>query len=223
MTDKFHKLIYDNPLSSEYDTKDFIMEGQAKVSFENNHMRMQNILDEKLDQKANFVYWCPIEFPNDICVEWDFYPIKEPGLCILFFGAKGINGEKIFESHLNKRTGEYDLYHHGDINTLHISYFRRRWEEERAFHTCNLRKSYGSHMVAQGGDPIPSIEDAKSPYHIRLEKLDNKIDFYINNLHIINWEDDGKTYGKIIRSGCIGFRQMAPLIAEYANLKIYTI
>jgi hypothetical protein len=31
---------------------------------------------------------------------------------------------------------------------------------------------------------------------------------------------DGKTYGPILDRGKIGFRQMTPLIAEYANLVV---
>jgi hypothetical protein len=38
---------------------------------------------------------------------------------------------------------------------------------------------------------------------------------------IFTWEDDGATYGPRLQAGKIGFRQMAPLIAEYANLKVY--
>ena len=217
------KLIYENPLASEEDTKDFIMEGQAKVSFENGRMRMENLLSADLNQKANFVYWCPVEFPSNIIVEWEFYPVKEPGLCILFFGAKGKNDKNLFDESLAKRTGEYDQYHHGDINAFHVSYFRRKWEDERAFHTCNLRKSYGFYMVSQGADPIPSVEDAVNPYHIKLSKINNRICFYINDLLIFDWQDDGKTYGDFIEGGCIGFRQMAPLVAEYANLKVYGV
>ena len=130
-------------------------------------------------------------------------------------------GEDIFSSELTPRTGEYHLYHHGDINALHISYFRRRYAEERAFHTCNLRKSYGFHMVAQGADPIPSVEDVTAPYQIKLVKMGVRVEVYIDNLRILEWVDDGKTYGDILRGGKIGFRQKAPLTAEYANLKVF--
>jgi hypothetical protein len=49
----------------------------------------------------------------------------------------------------------------------HASYFRRKNVElERTFHTCNLRKSAGFHLVAQGGDPIPLVINAIEPYRI---------------------------------------------------------
>lgn len=219
---KFTKLIYSNPLSSNSDVKNFVLEGNAIISFPNNRMRMENVLDPSSGQASNFVFWCPIDFPSDISIRWKFLPIREPGLCMLFFAAKGINGEDIFDSRLQKRNGIYKQYHSGDINTYHVSYFRRKHPTERVFHTCNLRKSRGFYLVAQGADPIASVEDVINPYSIRLDKLGGNISFYINDLLIFNWVDDGKTFGPILEDGKIGFRQMATLQAEYFNLEVYT-
>jgi len=219
---RFTKLIYDNPLVCSEDVKDFVLEGQAKITFNNGRMRMENELDPSLGQKSNFVYWCPVDFPSDIKVTWDFWPVREPGLCIMFFAAKGLNGEDIFDKSLSARNGEYQMYHSGDINALHVSYYRRMWESERAFHTCNLRKSKGFHLVCQGADPLPDVDDAKPPYHIKLMKQDNIVAFYIDDLLIFEWVDNGITYGPVLGEGKIGFRQMAPLVGEYQNLKVYT-
>lgn len=216
-------LIYENNLSNEEDIKDFILEGTAKITFSNQRMRMENALDAAQGQKANYVLWCPEEFPSNIFIEWEFKPIKDPGLCILFFAAKGRNGEDLFDMNLNKRTGEYQLYHHGDINAFHVSYYRRKEADERAFHTCNLRKSYGFHLVAQGGDPIPDADEVKEPYNLALLKKDNEVGFYINDLEIFHFYDDGKTYGQLLGGGKIGFRQLAPLVGEYANLRVYSL
>ena len=213
------KLIYENPLACPQDVKDFRLEGQASVSFPEGRMRLASTLDESLGQKANFVYWCDRDFPDNICIRWNFYPIKEPGLCILFFSAKGRNGEDLFSRSLQPRTGEYELYHHGDINAYHISYFRRKYEEERSFHTCNLRKSYGFQLVATGADPIPSVEDAKPPYRMEIQKLRERITFSINDLPVLRWAD--RDAGPVLGGGKIGFRQMAPLCAEYSDLQVF--
>jgi len=114
-------------------------------------------------------------------------------------------------------------YHHGNMDTLHISYFRHWAPEERAFHTCNLRKSYGFHMVAQGADPLPSVPEAQPPYRIELVKRGAEVAFFINGLLILKWVDDGVSYGPVRGRGRIGFRQMAPLIAEYANLEVHAL
>lgn len=217
------KLIYENALSCAEEVKDFVLEGSAEIYFENEKMRMKNALSPELGQKSNFVFWCDKDFPSDIRIEWDFRPIEEPGLAIMFFAAKGCGGEDLFDKSLAPRDGQYNLYHSGDINAYHISYFRRKWDEERGFHTCNLRKSKGFHLVCQGADPIPNCEDAFSSYKIAIEKSGGRISFVINDLTVFSWLDDGREYGEVLNGGKIGFRQMAPMIGEYSNLKVYEL
>ena len=86
------KLIYENALGSEEDIKGFILEGSAKLSFPEGKLRMENAISAQQGQKANYVLWCPVDFPSDVRVEWKFQPLTEPGLAILFFAAKGRNG-----------------------------------------------------------------------------------------------------------------------------------
>ena len=215
-------LIYSNPLKSESDLQGFILEGEAKISITENGLLLENALDEALGQKSNFVYWCNEDFSGDIEISWKFKPLREPGLAIMFFHALGLNGEDIFSPKLPKRTGEYDMYHSGEINCYHISYFRRKWETERNFHTCNLRKSKGFHLVAQGADPIPDVADCKDFYEIKIAKKGADIAFFIDNLPIFEWSDDG-ALGAPPQNGKIGFRQMAPLAAVYSDLTVYAI
>lgn len=217
------KLIYSNPLSCEEDIKGFILEGSAKLSFPNGKLCMENAISAEAGQKANFVLWCDRDLPDDVRISWKFRPIKEPGLAILFFSATGINGEDIFDEKLQKRTGEYPLYHHGDINAFHVSYFRRKESDERAFHTCNLRKSYGFHLVTQGADPIPDADECTEDYTLEVVKKGLYVSFSVNGLRVFEFFDDGETYGKLLHGGKIGFRQLAPMIAEYSDLKVYDI
>ncbi len=216
------KIIYENPLSSKEDIKDFILEGKANISFTEGAMRLENALSAKEGQKANFVLWCPIVFPSDVRIEWEFKPIKEPGLAMLFFAAKARNNSvaSLFDDSLEKRTGEYRQYHSGDINAFHVSYFRRKEPDERAFHTCNLRKSYGFHLVCQGADPIPDASPDAEWYKITVVKNKNKVAFMVNDLQVFEFEDDGIKYGDLLSGGNVGFRQLAPMIAEYRNLKV---
>lgn len=217
------KLLYENPLSCEEELKGFILEGSAKMTFPKGRMRLENVIDPSNGQKANYVLWCPEEFPEDVLIEWQFQPIQEPGLAMLFFAAKGRDGRDIFDQDLAPRTGEYVQYHHGDINAFHVSYFRRKEPDERAFHTCNLRKSYGFHLVSQGADPIPDADDTKEPYTIAVAKKGSTVRFFVNELAIFSFVDDGTTYGSLLTGGRIGFRQLAPLVGEYGALKVYEI
>ena len=184
---------------------------------------MKNALEASLGQMANFVLWCPKEFPKDIRVEWEFRPLSDVGLCILFFAAAGKGNRDLFDPSLAERTGEYPQYHSGDINAFHVSYFRRKEPEERVFHTCNLRKSCGFYLVAQGADPIPGVEDVVDFYRLAVIKKENRIEFTINELSIFTYIDDGITCGALLDGGKIGFRQLAPLTAEYRNLRVYQI
>jgi len=70
---------------------------------------------------------------------------------------------------------------------------------------------------------LGTLTPDRPPYNIRIVKYGAVVEFYINDLHIFEWHDDGKRYGPMLQGGKIGFRQMAPLIAEYANLKIASV
>ncbi|MCR5427993.1 MAG: YesU family protein [Lachnospiraceae bacterium] len=216
-------LIYENPLACEEDIRGFRLEGSAKITFPEGRMCMENAISAEAGQKANYVLWCDRVFPDNIKIEWDFRPLKEPGLAILFFAAKGINGCDIFDPSIAPRTGEYPLYHHGDINAFHVSYFRRKEPDERAFHTCNLRKSYGFYLVSQGADPIPDAADCSGSYKLSLIKKKDFVSFSVNDLCVFTYEDDGKTCGDFLTDGRIGFRQLAPMIGEYANLRVFSL
>jgi hypothetical protein len=220
--DKPDKVLYRNPLRSSTDLHEFILEGDGALSFPLDRLRLESTRSPDDGQDANIVLWCPAELPDDVSISWDFWPVSEPGLCILFFHAKGRDGCDLFDPSLAPRTGPYEQYHHGDIDAYHVSYYRRMWPAERRFHTCNLRKSHGFHLVAQGPDPLPGVPDAAGPYRMRLDVRGDHITFAIDHMTIFHWHDDGTVGGPPIRGGKIGFRQMSPMIGEYANLHVRT-
>ncbi len=217
------QLIYTNPLACENDISSFILEGQAKMSFPNGCLRLENAQSAALGQKANYVLWCDKVFPADFAMKINFRPIREPGLAMLFFSASGREGQPLFDPALAPRTGEYPQYHHGDINAFHLSFFRRKEPDERAFHTCNLRKSYGFYLVAQGADPIPDVADATNFYELTLVKQANTVSFSVNGLEVLRFTDDGSEYGPLLGEGCIGLRQLAPMAGEYKDLRVYKL
>lgn len=214
--------LYENPLATEADVAKFRMEGKANLTFPNGRLRMENALDADLGQRSNFVVWCPEVFPENILISWDFWPVHEPGLCILFFAARGHGDADLFDTSLAPRDGRYELYHHGDIDAYHVSYFRRFSfpEEEKGMHLCNLRKSYGFHLVAQAADPLPAVENAWPPYRMELAAYEGAVSLSVAGLPTLSWTDDGSIGGPPLGGGRIGFRQMAPLVAEYANLQV---
>jgi len=217
------RLIYENPLACEADLKDFVLEGKARMSFPEGRLRLENAESAEKGQKANYVLWCRERFPADFRMEISFRPVREPGLAMLFFAAGGRNGEDLFDPRLAARTGEYVQYHHGDINAFHLSFFRRKEKDERSFHTCNLRKSYGFYLTAQGADPIPDVEDVTEPYRLSLLKRGREIRFAVNELEVLRFTDDGETWGPLLGGGRIGLRQLAPMIGEYGEWKVFSV
>ena len=219
-------VLYENSLSQAAEIAEWIMEGDGVVSFPKRKMRQECLRPREAGQAGNIVHWCPVTFPDNISISWDFQPLTEPGLAILFFSALGFNGEDILTANLAKRNGPYDQYHHGDFNALHVSYFRRN-PKENEFQTCNLRKSFGFHLVAQGADPLPTVGFALNPYRIKVIKYGAQVSFHMGyndeSITIFSWEDDGNSYGPVLGKGKIGFRQMTPLIAEYSNLVVRKI
>ena len=219
--------VYQNPLSSPEDVAGFVLEGTADVSFPQERMRLSSVLDPALGQAANYVYWCDREFPSDVLIEWEFTPLAASGLCIMFYAARNRLGGSVFDAEL--RTGRYEQYYNGDINAFHVSYYRTnalRDEKGEGLRLCNLRKSKGFHMAAQGGDSIPELELCRPPYppfHISILKHGSLTAFYIERILSFSYHDDGETHGPLLGGGRIGFRQMSPMIAEYANLTVKTV
>src|SRR5438876_6559259 len=69
---KIARTLYTNTLATERDVQGFRLEGSAAITFPNHRLRMTSLRDPKEGQAANFVFWCPEEFPSDIEVTWEF-------------------------------------------------------------------------------------------------------------------------------------------------------
>jgi len=220
---KVTETLYANPLASETDVADWVREGQPVTRFKEGRMYLSNGMDPSEGQAANYLFWAPPVVSGSFRATWEFQPLEEPGLAMFWFCAAGRNGEDLFDPTLAPRAGNYRQYHSGDINAYHLSYFRRKNPDERGFHTANMRKSHGFHLVCQGADPIPSVEDVRGPFAIEGVKLDNWIRFAIDELVLFTWKDTGDIGGPPLSAGRFGFRQMAPLLATYANFKVERI
>ena len=214
-------LLYSNPLTGPADVAGWVAEGPLSLASHDGALELSGSLDdEEFGDHAHWTFWCPEEFPDRIRISWDFMPLAEPGLAMLFFSAVGHEGRDLFSASLAPRTGYYPQYHSGDIDALHVSYFRHKYESERAFRTCNLRKSAGFELVAQGADPLPPAEDAVDFYRMEVVKDGPRVAFSINGLPLFEWSDPSD---KVLGAGRIGFRQMAPLRAAYRNLTVEKI
>lgn len=235
-----HKSLYQNPLAGPEDVADWIAEGPiVRETYDGGQRGSQpdgggphtavgtsalsltgSLDDAEYGDHAHWTFWCPVEFPDGIRISWEFLPLEEPGLAMVFFAAGGHGGQDLFSPALAQRSGFYPQYHSGDVDALHISYFRHKHAEERAFRTCNLRKSAGFELVSQAADPLPPAADALDFYRMVLVKDGPLVEFSINGLPLFEWMDSSD---KVLGGGRIGFRQMAPLKAAYRNLAVEKI
>ncbi|WP_436922938.1 DUF1961 family protein [Halosimplex amylolyticum] len=206
--------LYENPLAGPADVADFVLEGEAAVTFPHGRLRLES---ERRDG-PQFVYWCPQSFPDDIAISWEFWPVAARGLSTVFFAADGRGGEDLLGPELADRAGAYETYTAGDIDALHASYYRRGGDDG-GLRTVTLRKSRGDHLVARGADPIPDAPAADPPYEITVVKAGPRVSLSVDDLPVLSWTDDERT-GPALGGGKIGFRQTAPLIGEYANLTV---
>ncbi|MFF1881143.1 DUF1961 family protein [Pseudarthrobacter sp. NPDC058196] len=211
-------VLYSNPLAGPDDVAGWVVEGPLGLGSHHGALELSGTVDDgEFGDHAHWTFWCPEEFPDGIRISWEFLPLAEPGLAMLFFAAAGQGGLDLFSPSLTPRTGYYPQYHSGDIDALHVSYFRHKYRSERAFRTCNLRKSAGFELVAQGADPLPPTEDAAGFYRLEVVKEGPRVEFAINGLKLFHWHDPS---AKVLGGGRIGFRQMAPLRAAYRNLLV---
>lgn len=215
--------LYSSALDHSETLAGWTVEGPAKATFPQKRLRLESASEPAEGQAANFVIWLPVEHQGDVSISWDFRPLREPGLAMIFWAARGREGQSLHDPALPQRTGRYEQYHSGAIDAYHLSYYRRMWPTERRLHTCNLRKSHGFHLVAQGADPLPPVLDADGDYHLELTWRGDRATFSVDGIRCLSWTDDGTTGGSPHRAGAIGLRQMAPLVAEYSNLRIEAI
>jgi hypothetical protein len=207
--------LYENSMSNAEILNDWVLEGPGKIEFNDNWIHFFSPNEE-----GHHVYWCPMDFPNNFIAEWEAQNQEiDAGLCIVFFCAKGLKGESIFDASMPKRTtGVFTDYTKGAMNDYHISYYANGRDNPNR-ETANLRKNKGFHLVQTGEIGIPVQSTAI--HKVTLIKYEGTIQMFIDNRKIIDWVDDGIQYGKVLGEGKIGFRQMQWSHFTYRNFKVW--
>ena len=217
--DSFKKgdLIYRNPLADKEDMADWKMEGPGVTEFGEGWMEMFSPGEE-----GHHVLWCPENFPGSFVAEWELQNLEtDAGLCIIFFSAKGNNGESIFDPSFPRRNGIFSQYTKSEyFNNYHISYYANG-KDNREREVAHLRKNKGFNKVQVGGPGIPVHSTAI--HKMTLIKDGSHIMMYIDDRKIIDWTDDGKKYGPVLQDGKMGFRQMEWTHFRYRNFKVWSL
>ncbi len=213
--------VYQSSFDDSSALKDWFLEGGKKMSVQNGNLVLESIPGTKRSKRdANhLVAWLTKVVPADFLLEFTIRPLhRNQGLNIVFFNARGRNGENIFKPPIKPRTGYFKQYHHGDINCYHVSY----WAAGR--NSSHIRKNYGFYRVAVGDDYISSAPEG-SFQTVKIYKRGGKIRVMVDDVVEVAYDDDGKTFGPVLNnSGWIGLRQMAHTEkCEYGYVKVFPL
>jgi hypothetical protein len=211
------RLLYENAFDAPGAVAGWVAEGPLDVRFENKAMRMRSI-----DFAEHTVFWCPQDFPESFIAEWEFEPLSYYGLAILFFAARGEQGEDLFDPALPKRDGRFVHYIRGAITSYHVSYFANVENYQMGRVDSNLRKNNKFYRV--GGGPVAIPPGTKGWQQMRLIKDGNRIQLFANGKICVDWTDDNpERYGPPHGGGKIGFRQMTQTVGAYRNFRVWNI
>ncbi len=201
--------------------KDWRLEGGLRMGVANGNLVLESTPGStKSEANANhLVCWLAKEVPADFLLEFTVRPEnRKQGLNIVFFNARGLRGENIFDPALAPRDGLFKQYHSGDLNGYHISY----WAAGRG--TANLRKNRGFHLTAEGEDLVTE-GPAGAFQTVRIYKRGGKIRCTVDDVVSVAYDDDGTTFGQVwTHSGWIGLRQMGHTVrCEYGHLNVWPL
>jgi hypothetical protein len=206
--------LYESAMASAEEVADWRLEGPGEIAFRDGWMEMKS---ERPDgPEGHIVTWCPEDFPDRFVAEWDFQLLSENGLCIVFLAARGVNGEDLFDPSLAEREGVFQQYVNGDCASYHLSYYADTPLAPRR--TTNLRKNPGLSLVASGPAGVAPNSDAV--HRVVLVKAGPRIQMAVDGKKIIDFTDDGETFGPALRDGRIGLRQMQWTAARYRNFQV---
>lgn len=211
------KLLYESLMDGPESLDDWVAEGPLDLRFQGGHMLMRS-----REFAGNTVFWCPRDFPDRFVAEWDFEPLSLYGLAIVFFAAKGENGEDIFDPSLPERDGNFGHYILGAITSYHVSYFANVSKFQMGRTDSNLRKN--NHFYRVGGGPVAIEPGATGWQHMRLIKDGNRIQLAANGVTCVDWIDDNpERYGPAHKDGKIGLRQMTETVGLYRNFRVWEL
>lgn len=214
--------------STEFDgptvLDDWVLEGEAKAEVADGNLLLENGSDSG-KKSGHLVFWLKPQMPGDFLLEFTFRPEnRKEGLAIVFFNARGKNGESIFDPNLAPRNGVFRQYHSGDINNYHVSYWSGSTRTRGQGPSAHIRKNLGFNIVAEGEDLVVNGKD-DAFQTIRIYKRGRNIRVMVDDIIAATYDDDGKTYGPVHDfPGWIGLRQMVHTRkAEYGRLAVYPL
>lgn len=213
--------VYQTRFDDESTLRDWRLEGGRSMAVRDGKLVLESAPGAKTpaDNTGHLVCWLTREVPADFLLEFSFRPQhRRQGLAIVFFNARGVNGESVFDPGLKPRDGTFIQYLRSDLNSYHVSY----WAGDRQ--TSHLRKNHGAHVLAVGDDRVTDAA-AEVFQIVRIYKRGGAIRVTVDGIVTLAYDDDGRTHGPVwTHSGSIGLRQMSHTVrAEYDHLNVWPL
>jgi hypothetical protein len=223
VTSRKGKLLYEVAFKDEGSVKDWIMEGPGIVEFDEGQMNLRSPEpNPQTRQEFHYTFWCPTDFPESFVAEWDFKPLNEHGLSLIFFAALGSDGKDIFDKTIAARDGHYPQYTSGDILNYHVIYYSHLPFYQTGNIFTRLRKANQFLHVAEGQIAVkPGTKDFKT---LRLIKDGAHIQLVVDGIVCLDFTDPGtERWGEVLGKGKIGLRQMAQGFGAYRHLRVWSL
>lgn len=147
------------------------------------------------------VLWLREDWPEEFTLTFEVSFSNNTGIGVVFIAAKGSDGTDALQPEV-PRTGAYDEYIRGDLDSYSLS-FHRYWPDGRNNPGSNLRRNSGFHLLHQAL-PDPCLE-ANTLYLFEIRKSGAEIEVSIDGETTHKATDPG-TWGSPLGTGKIGFR-----------------
>lgn len=207
-------------LTDATQTARWVMEGPGQATYDEQGMTMVSTVTSDSELQGHIVHWMPDDLPGNFIAQWIMQPLSEEGLCITFFAAKGVKGEDLFDPSLKKRDGIFKQYTNSDINCYHFSYYANTPFNLGRI-TTNLRKNSGFYLISNGAPGI--TPGSRDPHQVMMMKEGGHIVVNVDGKTILDYTDDGNSYGPVLDGGKLGLRQMQWMKARYRDLKVFNL
>ncbi len=171
------------------------VEGKGKLEVTEDN----RLLVTSTPESEGIAVWTVQDFSGDFHLEYEVELPETAGINLAFICARGIRDEDILKE-LPPRNGNLNEYTRGQIRNYHIAYHCYTPEGQHASGS-RVRKNPGF-MLLSSTDDDPCKENR--PYFINIVKIDNRIQFFVDNQLIHDVRDKGG-FGPTYMNGKIGF------------------
>jgi Domain of unknown function (DUF1961) len=172
--------------------KDWRLEGTGRAWIEDGRLMLQEDT-----AGVGMVLWMTRNWPADVELSFDLSFSNNRGIGVFFIAARGADGEDAFETP-TERTGDYEEYIHGDLDSYSLS-LHRYFPDGANNPGSNLRRNSGFHLL-HAALPDPVLESSRV-YSVVVRKSGASIQVSVDGKVVHDYSDEDP-----LGSGKIGFR-----------------